>query len=193
MGTESIHKASPGAWVRKILQYETILALLPPPKHRSQMFWGMRSCLDVSNSGYKIQSCSRADPTVLADKCYGSALAIAMDNESMEFTNILQEFLADPIRDELKLGRLTKIAWPEPSKSPSQEFRDLLASLPTDLVKLLWAKNGKFISKNLFQVKNASVTHSGTLLQKVVQEMNPELIRVLLQHGRVILHSTQIT
>ena len=90
----------------------------------------MRSCLDVSNSGYKIQSCTRADPTVLADKCYGSALAIAMDNESMEFTNILKEFLADPIRDELKLGRLIKIAWPE-----------------------------------------------------AVQEMNPELIRVLLQHG----------
>ena len=123
------------------------LALLPPPKHQSQMFWGMRSCLDISNSGYKIQSCSRADPTVLADKCYGSALAIAMDNESMEFTNILKEFLADPIRDELKLGRLTKIAWPEPSKSPSQEFRDLLASLPTDLVKLLCAKNGKLYPK----------------------------------------------
>ena len=53
-----------------------------------------------------------------------------MDKESMEFTNILKAFLADPIRDELKLGRLTKNAWPE-----------------------------------------------------VVQETNPELIRVLLQHG----------
>ena len=66
-----------------------------------------------------------------------SPLAIAMkEKESIEFTNVLKEFLDDPIPDELKLKRMTNFAWPEPSESPSQEFRVVLASLPTDLVNL---------------------------------------------------------
>ena len=95
-----------------------------------------------------------------------SPLAMAMnDKESMEFASIVEEFMADPIPDELKLSRLRLIIWPSFGGSPSEEFKDLLASLPVELVS------------------KASVTHYGTLLQKATREMNPEVIRVLLQHG----------
>ena len=94
----------------------------------------------MSQSRYNTQSCSRADPTASVEG--KSPLALAMTNkDSVEFTNILKEFLVDPIiPDELKLNRMTMRIWPYSSESPSQEFKDLLASLPTDLVKLTLAK-----------------------------------------------------
>jgi len=111
-----------------------------------------------------------ADPTAVPEDCDkfpNSPLAMAMmDKESMEFANIFKEFMADPIPDELKLSRIAQICWPSGSGGIlSEEFKDLLASLPVELV----SKTG--------------VTHYGTLLQKATREMNPEVMRVLLQHG----------
>ena len=95
-----------------------------------------------------------------------SPLAMAMkDKESMEFARILNEFMVKPIPDELKLSRIKLIIWPSFGASPSEEFKNLLASLPAELVS------------------RASVTHYGTLLQKATREMNPEVMRVLLEHG----------
>merc|ERR1711944_285118 len=88
-----------------------------------------------------------------------------MDKESMEFANIFKKFMADPIPDDLKLSRIAQICWPSSGGSPGEEFKDLLASLPVELVS------------------RTGVTHYGTLLQKATREMNPEVIRVLLQHG----------
>ena len=87
------------------------------------------------------------------------------DKESMEFASIFKEFMADPIPDELKLSRIRLTIWPSFRGSPSEEFKELLASLPVELVR------------------KASVPHYGTLLQKATREMNPEVMRVLLQHG----------
>ena len=88
-----------------------------------------------------------------------------MDKESKEFANIFKEFMADPIPDELKLSRIAQICWPSSCESPREEFKDLLASLPVELMS------------------RTGVTHYGTLLQKATREMNPEVMRVLLQHG----------
>ena len=90
---------------------------------------------------------------------------VMKDKESMEFANILNEFTIEPIPDELKLSRIKQIIWPSFGGSPSEEFKKLLAYIPAELVS------------------RASVTHYGTLLQKATREMNPEVMRLLLQHG----------
>jgi len=110
-----------------------------------------------------------ADPNAVAEDCVhfpDSPLAMAMkDKESMEFSKILNEFTVEPIPDDLKLSRIKQIIWPSFGGSPSEEFKNLLASLPAELVS------------------RASVTHYGTLLQKATREMNPEVMRLLLEHG----------
>lgn len=110
----------------------------------------------------------RADPTAVAEDCErypNSPLALAMDKESMDFASICKEFMVDPIPDELKLSRIAGISWPSWGGSPSEEFKELLASLPAELVS------------------RTGVTHYGTLLQKATWQDNPEVMRVLLQHG----------
>ena len=143
----------------------------------------------MSQSRYNTQSCSRADPTASVEG--KSPLALAMTNkDSVEFTNILKEFLVDPIiPDELKLNRMTMRIWPYSSESPSQEFKDLLASLPTDLVKLTLAKNGHYIWE-LFSGKECQ---RGSLWNLVAKSCDRHEYRAHSSFASawVIFHSTQ--